>query len=190
MTGRAKRGGRGTLMILALFLAGSAALRIGSGVGQALAGSPDVKPEAESAEPQTCPDTPLALAEALSAREAELTAREAALKDRLAALALADQAIGTRLAALTAAEEELSKTLSMADGASEADLARLTEVYETMKPKDAAALFQAMAPEFAAGFLGRMRPDAAAQVMSGLSSDAAYSISVLLAGRNALVPKE
>ena len=56
-------------------------------------------------------------------------------------------------------------------------------------PADAAALFQTMAPEFAAGFLGRMRAEAAAAVISGMTPESAYSISVLIAGRNALVPK-
>jgi flagellar motility protein MotE (MotC chaperone) len=59
-----------------------------------------------------------------------------------------------------------------------------------MKPADAAALFQAMAPEFAAGFLGRMQPASAAAVISGMPTDQAYSISVLIAGRNALAPTE
>jgi flagellar motility protein MotE (MotC chaperone) len=79
--------------------------------------------------------------------------------------------------------------LALADGAAEDDLVRLTAVYEAMKPADAAALFQTMAPEFAAGFLGRMRAEAAAAVISGMTPESAYSISVLIAGRNALVPK-
>ena len=57
-----------------------------------------------------------------------------------------------------------------------------------MKPKDAAALFEEMSPEFAAGFLGLMRADAAALIMTGLEPTTAYSISVILAGRNANVP--
>jgi flagellar motility protein MotE (MotC chaperone) len=46
-----------------------------------------------------------------------------------------------------------------------------------------------MAPDFAAGFLAQMRPDAAAAVLSGLDPNKAYTISVVLAGRNALAPK-
>jgi hypothetical protein len=52
-----------------------------------------------------------------------------------------------------------------------------------------AALFQTMSPEFAAGFLGRMQPTSAADILTGLKPDKAYEVSVLLAGRNALVPK-
>ncbi len=47
-----------------------------------------------------------------------------------------------------------------------------------------------MNSEFAAGFLGRMNPQAAAGIMSNLSTEAGYAISVVLAGRNALAPKD
>ena len=59
-----------------------------------------------------------------------------------------------------------------------------------MKAEQAAALFEQMEPSFAAGFLGRMRADAAAAILSGLEPELAYSISVVLAGRNADVPRE
>jgi flagellar motility protein MotE (MotC chaperone) len=189
MTAQRKRGGRGTLVILALLFASSGALRTGAGVGVALAEGADTATDHGDVAPLNCPEPPLALAEALTKREGHVATQEAALADRMAALALAESAIASRMAEMTAVEAKLSETLSLADGAAEDDLVRLTAVYEAMKPKDASAVFEAMAPEFAAGFLGRMRPDAAAAVMAGLSPEAAYGISVLLAGRNALVPK-
>jgi len=91
---------------------------------------------------------------------------------------------------LAAAETNLKEVLALADGAAEQDIARLTAVYEAMKPADAAKIFDAMAPDFAAGFLGRMQPAAAAAVLAGMAPDKAYSISVLIAGRNAMVPKQ
>ncbi len=189
---RSRKAGRGILMILALFLASAGALRFGQGVGAAMALSneeqvPDV---VDAAVPAICPAPPLALAEALSAREVALVAQEISLADRLAALALADEAITLRLAELQTAEAELKATLQIADGAAEDDLARLTAVYEAMKPVDAAAVFEKMAPEFAAGFLGRMRAESAANVLAGMKPEMAYEISVLIAGRNALAPKE
>lgn len=181
-----RTGGRGALIILALLLAASGALRMGDGIGVAMALT-DASDHAAAA--LDCPQPPLALAEALSAREAKLAAQDIAMKDRSAALALADQVIEIRLAKLAAAEASLNETLARADGAAEADLARLTEVYQTMKPKDAAALFSTMAPEFTSGFLGRMRPDSAAAILSGMTPESAYAVSALLAGRNANVPK-
>ena len=94
-----------------------------------------------------------------------------------------------KMAELVEVEAALRETLSLADGASEADLSRLTSVYEQMKPKEAAALFETMDPAFSAGFMARMRPDAAAGILAKLSPQAAYSISAILAGRHALVPK-
>jgi flagellar motility protein MotE (MotC chaperone) len=185
------------MVTVALMLAASAALRLGDGVGAAIASGPDHdtgEPEAGAAHgapaPLDCPAPPLELVKELTLREDRLAVREAAVTEREAALELVDQAVTARLAALEAAEQSLAATIAAADGAAEDDIARLTAVYETMKPKDAAALFGAMAPEFAAGFLGRMRPDAAAAVMAGMDPEAAYAVSLLLAGRNATAPKE
>lgn len=184
------RRGRGALLAIALLLGGAAVLRLAHGIGEAAAmiGSGSESPSAP-APPATEIDPPALLA-ALRAREARVEERERALAARMQALALVEGEIGRRLAALEAAEARLSATLALAARAAEDDLARLTAVYEAMKPQDAAALFAEMAPEFAAGFLARMRPDAAAAVMAGLPPRLAYTISVLLAGRNAAVPRE
>lgn len=183
-----KQAGRGALAIMALFLASSGALRIGAGVGAAMANS-EAAPDAAEPAPAACPEPPAALAKALLEREGAISTREAAVSDKEAAVALATELIQQRLSEMTAAEEELKKMLRLADGAAETDLARLTAVYEVMKPKDAAKIFDNMAPEFAAGFLGRMTPEAAAVVLAGMNPEKAYSISVLIAGRNALLPK-
>ncbi|MEH6644370.1 MotE family protein [Sulfitobacter sp.] len=127
---------------------------------------------------------------ALSEREVQVLEREKKIEMRMRALSVADAEIEKRIEALTQTEAALRATLSLADEASEKDIQRLTSVYENMKPKDAAILFEQMEPSFAAGFLGRMRPDVAADIMSGLSPQVAYSISVILAGRNANVPKK
>lgn len=177
--------GGGILGLLMLTLVASGAIRLGLGVNEAVANAPE-----PASEPLVCPQPPAALAEALTQRENRLAAQEYALNDRLAALALADKAIEARLVALTETEAKLSATITMADGAAESDLARLTSVYEAMKPKDAAPLFEEMAPEFAAGFLGRMKPDAAAAILGGMTANKAYAVTILLASRNAGAPTE
>lgn len=182
-----RRAGRGALVILAVLFAASGALRVGSGLGAALAKSEEDSAEADPL--ATC-EMPTALSQALTLREERIAAQEASLRDRLAALALADAAITKRLEEMKAVEAELKATLEQADGAAEKDIQNLTAVYQAMKPKDAAALFETMSPEFAAGFLGRMPPDAAAAILSGMSSEAAYGVSVIVAGRNADVPKD
>ncbi len=187
----ARRPGRGALSIIAVLLAGSGVLRIGLGTGHALAKTGGA--DASVAEPpEICASDggALAMLEDLRAREERLILREEQAADRQQALALAKTEIDQKLAALVAAEERLASTLTLADEAADKDVARLVAVYEKMKPKDAALLFEEMAPDFAAGFLARMKPEAAAAVMAGLEPQKAYTISVLLAGRNAGAPRE
>ena len=185
---------RGALSLIAALLAGSALVRLGAGPGEAIARefSELDREAAPVVGMQTCQsdDDIAQVLSILKKREAQLDEREARIEQRLAVLAEAEAEMEATLAELVAAEQSLEATLSVADTAAEDDLAQLTTVYETMKPKEAAALFEQMAPEFAAGFLARMRPDAAAQVMAGLTPETAYTMSVILAGRNADVPRD
>ena len=201
MTAKTRRPARrrtrgGALLLLSLLLVGSATLRLGVQAGPALAkelaghAGTAVEPAQHAVSGAPTGSDLQALLDAFQAREKTLRTRELQVEDRMRALEIADAAIEAKLAELVAAEERLSTTLAMAEGASEGDLAQLTSLYEKMKPKDAAALFEEMDPQFAAGFLSRMRPEIAAGVMAGLSPKAAYTISVVLAGRNAMVPKE
>ncbi len=191
-----RRPGRSTLWIIVLLLAGSGLLRLASGTGRVVAEEvaeltkgPEIS---DAVDPATCAPPPEleAVLDALKSREQRLKEREDALADRAAAIKLAEEEIGNNLAALRQAEEDLAAMIALSEDASEDDLARLTSVYESMKPKEAAALFETMSPDFAAGFLGRMRPDAAAAILAGLPPDTAYAISVVLAGRNANAPSE
>lgn len=190
---RRRRPGRGTLATIAVLFIGSAVLRAGMGAGTALArGEESSQIEAPAEVVQSC-EPPAEIAPVLAAlndREARIVQREAQLRDRMRALAVAEDEVSRRTEELVAAEEALRATIALADGAAEDDISRLVSVYQAMKPKDAAALFETMAPEFAAGFMGRMEPQAAAGIMAGLKPQTAYSVSVILAGRNALVPKE
>ena len=186
----------GALLLISTFLLGSAVLRLGLEAGPALARETDAgEPHPSDAPVQQSMPKPSAddmqqLLNAMQKREEALRLREIQIEDRMMALKVADQAIETKLAAMIKAEQALSETLALADGAAEGDLARLTTVYEKMKPKEAAALFEEMDSGFAAGFLARMRPDAAAGIMAKLNPESAYTISVILAGRNATVPKQ
>ncbi|MEM7596262.1 MAG: hypothetical protein AAF382_01115 [Pseudomonadota bacterium] len=206
---RTKRAGRSVLGVIAGLLIASALVRLGVGAEQAVARAVDgVQPDlAQSGEDRDgrvptmaamAEDFPTEMSNAevsdmlaaFQAREARLAAREAALDERLAALKVADQQISEKLARLEAAEAQLRDTIALAETASKDDLDRLTQVYENMKPKQAAALFEEMDPNFAAGFLARMRAESAAEIMAGLSPESAHLFSVVLAGRNANVPQE
>ena len=187
-----QRTGRGVLLIVAAFLAGSALVRFGGAGGIAIASTAlddPVPPSRPMAEPDVTPEL-LALLADVRLREAALQERTASLEARIQVLRRAETDIADGLRQLEEAEPKLRSTIADANTAAESDIVRLTAVYENMKADQAAQLFSRMEPSFAAGFLGRMRADAAAAILAGLEPDLAYSISVVLAGRNADIAVE
>lgn len=188
------RAKRGVLPVIAGLFIMSAVVRLVGDAAPVLAQDRS-SPEAEQEESQVEnllieEEMSPALIEALQEREARLDEREERLADRLRALSVAEAEITEKLEALEEAENSLAAMLALASTAAEDDLSRLTQVYENMKPQEAAALFETMEPGFSAGFMGRMQPEAAAAIMSNLDPQTAYLISVVLAGRNANAPRE
>jgi flagellar motility protein MotE (MotC chaperone) len=169
----------GGVGLIVLCFLGSAALRLGDsgwafaeGLGETAAAMPDV------------------LLSALQTREAQLAAEEKRLADRQQTLRVAEAKLKEQLGAFELAQKNLQRTLALADEAAERDLARMTTVYENMKPAEAALIFERMDVSFAAGLLARMRPDLAADVLTGMSADAAYAVTLTIASRNAAVPTQ
>ena len=188
-----RRAGRGVLVVVALLLVASAAVRFGAGPGAAIAREMALEsPTPDQKIPSTEDITPelISLLRDVKAREAKVKIREAEVEARMQVLSLVEEEVAKDIGRLESAEAALRATMSAANQAAETDLMRLTAVYENMKSEQAAELFQRMKPSFAAGFLGRMRADAAAAILAGLEPELAYSISVVLAGRNANVPVE
>ena len=120
--------------------------------------------------------------ELLDERKAKIEAREQQLQ-------AIERRLSDRLKQLKAERERLAKTASTVHDAAGKDVRRLSEIYGSMKPKQAAQIFNQMAPSFAAGFLTEMRPDAAALIMANMEADKAYAVSLLIAGRNVKSPK-
>lgn len=184
-----------SLSLVATVLISSALLRFSSDAGQAMARNIEedeaIKTSNEINEFTIIEDEGLRrMMISLQERKAKLDRREEMINKRLKTLEAVDAEVTNKLQEITNTEEQLRQMLTIADKAAEEDILRLTQVYENMKPKEAAKLFEEMDPNFAAGFLGRMRPDAAAAIMAGLTAEAANLYSVILAGRNAVVPSE
>ena len=184
----------GPVGVIGLLFLGSAVLRIATGAGSVWAAdqpAPVAAPPAVTAHALPAPalcqtEADLQrLLDALLSREAAVESEEARITARLAELAETEARAKAAQAEAEVARAALEDTMALADSASETDLAQLTQMYERMKPKAAAAVFATMEPEFAAGFVGRMQPDAGAAVLAAMPPEAAYSVSVILAGRNA-----
>jgi flagellar motility protein MotE (MotC chaperone) len=189
------RAGKRVLLVLSILLIVSGMIRLGAGTGAAIALELGDVSSDETALQALEPDADISpelvqLLKDVKQREEKLKEREDAVEARMQVLALIEAEVEKDLDQLEQAESNLRATISSANQAAETDIQRLTAVYENMKSEQAAVLFSRMEPSFAAGFLGRMRPDSAAQILAGLEPDLAYSISVVLAGRNADVPTE
>lgn len=122
--------------------------------------------------------------EAIRERQEALESEEARVEERLEILANAQAEFERKRLELQEAERQLAATLSQTDGAVLRDIAQLTAMYESMKPKNAAEIFNEMDPNFSSGFLIRMNPQAAADILSSMDPDIAYQVSVLMANRN------
>ncbi|MGF1500242.1 MAG: MotE family protein [Paracoccaceae bacterium] len=120
----------------------------------------------------------------LKSRRASLDAQEKALAERAQELEALEDFIRRRLDQLDTAREELEQNAALVDGAAIRDVRHLTDMYSSMKPKQAALIFDQMPPSFAAGFLAKMDPNVAALIMANMSSDRAYAVSLLIAGRH------
>ena len=179
--GERRLGGIG-LIVICFF--GSAALRLtddnwalAQGIGEAATG------EAAASASDGAP-----LLAAIREREAQLDAEQKRLADRQQSLNVAEAKLQEQLAAFEKAQANLEKTLSIADEAAEKDIARMTTVYENMKPAEAAKIFEKMDVDFAAGLLARMRPEVAANVLTGMTPESAYAVTLTIASRNHGVP--
>ncbi|MEM8880898.1 MAG: hypothetical protein AAGC82_09885 [Pseudomonadota bacterium] len=181
---------RGILAALTLIFAGSGALRLGEFDAAFAAGDDDMMDQEmfDISDSPNVASVEAALA-AIAGRAEALDARETAIAERQSRLDAAEALIAERLAELEAAEVRLDALLATTDTAAASDVEQLITFYETMGPDDAAELFAEMDPTFAAGFLARMRPESGAGILAELSPDQAYAISIVLATRNADVPR-
>jgi flagellar motility protein MotE (MotC chaperone) len=121
------------------------------------------------------------LLRAIEERGRQLDAWSSDLAGRARMLEVIEARVSEQLQAMQAEREALETTLARVDQEAEAGIARLVEIYENMKPKEAARIFAAMPAEVAAGFVRRMAEKKSALVMGNLDAKHAYAITLALA---------
>lgn len=124
-----------------------------------------------------------ALIERLSERREELDTRDAELDMRLALVEAAEKRIDERTAALEALEARINAMVDEKRSIEEGQFVALVAMYETMKAKDAAAIFdelempvllrvaRAINPRKMAPIMARMNPVKAKELTAGLAID-------------------
>ena len=119
--------------------------------------------------------------ESLSERRKELDTRAQSLDTRERLLAAAEKRVEDRIAELKEIEARINKRIGEQDAESEARLASLVAMYETMKPKDAARIFERLDMGVLLDVAKRMQPRKMAAVMAAMDPVTAQDLTVELA---------
>lgn len=122
----------------------------------------------------------------LSERRRSLEEREADLDGREALLRAAEMRIDEKVAELDQARAEIEVLIGKLDEAEEARLARLVQVYEIMKPAEAAKIFDGLERDVLLQVMERMSERKLAPVMAGMNPALARELTADLALRRRL----
>lgn len=137
------------------------------------------KPAAEPSPPVTDGERTVLLE--LRQRRQELDARETALVARKSVLAAAEQKITARVAELQALQKKLEVLDAARQQREDAGWQGLVKVYETMKPRDAAAIFNDLDMAVLLQVVDRMKEAKAAPVLAAMQPDKARELTTKLA---------
>ena len=125
------------------------------------------------------------LLETITADMTRLNLRKTEMSEREVALEAIEAKLKVQMTTIEEANASLQAKIDNLKSIANDDLLHLVGMYQTMKPKQAADIFNSMDPAFAAGFLREMNSDKAGLIMANMDPQNSYTISVIIAGRNA-----
>ena len=119
----------------------------------------------------------------LGARRGQLDDREKALDTQLQLLAAAEAKVDAKLKAVTAVKAQIQALVGQADQQQQADVDRLTLVYQKMKPRDAAAVMATLDDKVRIPVAAKMKDAALAAILSQMPTVEAKKLTESLAQR-------
>ena len=128
----------------------------------------------------------VALLQRLSERRDALENREQALTQREALLRVAEQRIDEKIEELTALRTQIEGLMGLADEEQEEHLVSLVNIYETMRPTDAAAIFNGLDMDVLIDVLQRMREQKSAPILAAMEPERARMVTSELVMRRDL----
>jgi flagellar motility protein MotE (MotC chaperone) len=153
--------------------------------GKKPAGTQQKQVEVAAPSPQQGPpavsESERALLQELRQRRQELEARADAVATRESVLAATEKKLTGRVAELQTLQTSLERLDAAQKQKEDAGWQGLVKVYETMKPKEAAAIFNDLAMPVLLPVLDRMRDAKAAAVMAAMNPDKARDVTAELA---------
>ncbi|WP_296818029.1 hypothetical protein [Brevundimonas sp.] len=119
----------------------------------------------------------------LSERRGQLDARDVDFETQLPLLIAAEAKADERIAELTALRTEIQGLLGQVSEREQAEIDRLVQVYQAMRPRDAAPVFSRLPDEVRLPVAAAMRPRALAAIMAEMEPEAARTLTERLARR-------
>jgi flagellar motility protein MotE (MotC chaperone) len=138
------------------------------------------KPSVQDA-PRSVTDGERSVLLELRQRRQELDAREATLAARESMLAAAEMKLSARIGELQSLQQRLEALDAGHRQQEDAAWQGLVKVYETMKPRDAAAIFNDLGMPVLLSVVGRMKEAKAAAVLAAMLPDKARDVTTQLA---------
>ncbi|MEM6901983.1 MAG: hypothetical protein AAF556_01925 [Pseudomonadota bacterium] len=128
----------------------------------------------------------LRLLQELSERRQSLNDRERGLDQRAALLDAAEARFEEKLTELTGLRDQISQLLEQHSDQQEAQLQSLVQIYESMKPKDAARIFDTLDMDVLLDVIARMQQVRSAAVLAEMQPNRAKDVTLQLADRRRL----
>jgi flagellar motility protein MotE (MotC chaperone) len=125
----------------------------------------------------------LQVLQSLGARRGQLDQRETDLDVQLKLLAAAEAKLDAKLAALNGLKGDIQGLLGQADAQSQAETQRLVRVYESMKPKDAAARMAILSDAVRLPIAAKMKERSLSTILGYMPPAAARELTEKLAQR-------
>lgn len=119
--------------------------------------------------------------ERLSARRAELDAREEELNLRLQLIEAAESQLEARAAALAELEAQISALVDQREAGEDEQFVAIVKMYEQMKPADAAAIFNELDLEVLLKVARGMNPRKMSPIMAKMTTARAQALTLALA---------
>ena len=125
-------------------------------------------------------ETEIEVLQSLSKRRQALETRESALIQREALLKAAEQEVDLKIKELASLRKQLETLLDQQDEVQEGRIRRMVKIYESMKPKEAAAIFNSLDMEILLSVLSRMSERKSAPIFATMDPRRAQEITIRL----------
>lgn len=124
--------------------------------------------------------------EQLSSRRQELDAREKKLAAREALMTAAEKQVDTKVGELTKLKSEIEQLLGTQKKEEDARINSLVKIYESMKAKDAAAIFNTLDMDILLQVVSRMKEAKSSPIIAAMATERAKDLTVRLAEQKKL----